>query len=122
MRFDDDFTRPTLDAFFVVFNRLGHGFLERVYVNALTKELRRAGLDVENEVPVDVIYDGDCIGHYRCDLIVGGKLIVEVKSDAVVSSGPERQLLNYLRCSRIEVGLLLSFGIAPRFKRLVCAN
>lgn len=116
---EDALSRAILDAFFLVFNRLGFGFLEAVYVRALVIELERAGHTVEREAPVEITYDGIVIGSYRADLLVDGRLIVEVKTDASFTSGPERQLLNYLRCSDLEVGFLLVFGIKPRFKRLI---
>jgi GxxExxY protein len=116
---EEALTRAALDAFYRVYNRLGFGFLESVYVNALTLELRRDGLQVRREAPMAVVYDGVVIGSYRADLLVNDRLILEVKADVSLTAGPERQLLNDLRCSDVEVGILLMFGLKPRFKRLI---
>lgn len=117
--FEHDLSRSALDAFYRVYNRLGYGFLESVYVNALALELQRDGHQLQREAPIAVTYDGVVIGNYRADLLLEGKLILEVKADVGFTGGGERQLMNYLRCSDLEVGILLVFGLKPRFKRLI---
>jgi GxxExxY protein len=117
--FEHDLSRAALDAFYRVYNRLGFGFLESVYVNALAIELERDGHAVRREAPIAVMYDGIAIGNYRADLLLDGKLILEVKADVSFTGAAERQLMNYLRCSDVEVGILLVFGLQPRFKRLM---
>lgn len=112
-------TRAALTAFYTIYDQLGYGFLEGVYVAGIAHELQKAGLDVAREAPLEVRYDGVVLGHYRADLLVERKLILEVKTDLGSLGGPERQLRNYLKCSNIEVGLLLVFGLQPRFKRLI---
>lgn len=116
---EHELTSAALGAFYRVYNKLGYGFLEAVYVNALAVELERSGRRVQRELPIEVMYDGVVVGHYRADIIVDGRLILEVKGDSHLAAGPERQLMNYLRCTELEVGLLLMFGIKPRFKRLI---
>jgi GxxExxY protein len=116
----EDLTRAAIAAFYRVYDRLGFGFLESVYVGALVVELERAGYRVQREAPIAVHYDGVAVGNYRADLLVDDRLILEVKTDTNPAfSGAERQLRNYLKCSNIEVGLLLVFGLKPRFKRLI---
>jgi len=112
-------SRAAIDAFYRVYNRLGYGFLESVYVGALVVELQRDGHIVEREVPIEVAYDGVVLGFFRADLLVDRILILEVKADSEFTAGPERQLMNYLRCSELEIGILLVFGMKPRFKRLI---
>ncbi len=117
-----DVTRSILVAFYAVYNALGNGFLERVYVRALAEELRSRGLSVALEVPLEVRYHGVCVGTYRADCVVAGSVIVEVKAASRLASEHEAQLLHYLRSSDIEVGLLLNFGVRPSFKRLAFSN
>lgn len=116
---EEQLTRSVIGAFYRTYTNLGYGFLESVYTGALVVELRSLGHIVEREVAIPVRYQGVDLGVFRADLVVDGKLIVEVKADSEFTAGPERQLLNYLRCSGLEVGLLLVFGIKPRFKRVV---
>ena len=104
-----------------VYNRLGSGLPERPYVRALAYECSKAGLLVEREAAISIYYEGIEIGRYRADLVVEGQLIVEAKAcDLVPEHG--RQILTYMRCSVIELGLLLSFGSKPTIKRFVFRN
>lgn len=116
---EEDLTRSVIGAFYTSYNKLGYGFLEKVYVGALVIELRKRGHRVEAEVPIPVYYDGEIIGAYRVDLVIDGKLLVEVKAEERLSGVHERVLLNYLCCSTFEVGLVLSYGLEPEFKRVV---
>ena len=117
---------PTTDlilkAFYQVYNALGYGFLERVYVSAIMHTLRKLGLTPEREVPILVEYDGITVGEYRADLVVNNVILVEVKAARGLADEFEAQLLNYLRATRMEVGLLLNFGPEPQFFRRVFEN
>lgn len=118
----EDLTRIIIGRFFLVYNRIGFGNLENAYAEALRIELSKVCGRVEREVPLAVHYDGEVIGSYRVDLLVEGAVIVEVKAAGSLCHDHERQLLNYLKCSDIEVGLLLNFGARPEFRRLLFTN
>jgi len=109
-----DITDKIIGAAYRVYNTLGHGFLERVYENALALELRRAGVKVEQQFPVPVRYDGELVGEYVADLVVDNKVIVEVKAAGDLDGAHEAQLIHYLKATGIEVGLLINFG--PRIE------
>jgi GxxExxY protein len=96
-----------------VSNRLGAGFLESVYENALSVELRRHGIKFEKQKPLQVAYKGEIVGNYVADLIVERALLVELKALANLTSEHEAQVMNYLKASGLGVGLLLNFG-TPR--------
>lgn len=118
-----DITDKILKAFFTkVYRRLGYGFLEKVYVNALVIELRRMGLKVEEQVRILVYYDGIVVGEYYADLVVEDLVIVECKAVKKLDDDDEAQLLNYLRATPYEVGLLLNFGPRPEFRRKAFDN
>jgi len=112
-----DLTEQVIGAFYNVYNKLGHGFLERVYENSLTIALRRAGLDVVQQAPISVRFDGEVVGEYFADLLVNRVVIVEIKATEKLCEAHEAQLLNYLKATGIEVGLLLNFGPQPEVKR-----
>jgi GxxExxY protein len=103
-----------------VHNTLGAGFLEKVYENAMVHELRKNGLFVEQQKPIPVFYDAVCVGDYVADLIVEGKVLVELKAISGLIDEHTAICLNYLRCTKLGVCLLINFG-KPRlqFKRLV---
>jgi GxxExxY protein len=105
-----DLTEQILSAAFKVSNTLGAGFLEKVYENALVIELRRAGMKVEQQKPLQVRYEGAVVGEYQADVIVEKRVIVECKATSHLDPVGEAQLLNYLRATGIHVGLLLNFG------------
>lgn len=111
-------TERILGAFYATYDALGFGFLESVYANALTREPRDAGFDVRREFPIDVFYKGEKVGHFRADLLVEGKVIVEIKASRQIDDADHKQVLNYLRGSVIEVGLLLHYGPKRNFRRL----
>lgn len=117
-----DITDKVIAAFYAVYNELGYGFLENVYQNALYRELTRIGLSCEALKPIEVYYKGEVVGKYVADIIVEGKVILELKAVSSLSEAHECQLQNYLKATRIEVGLLLNFGHRPEFKRKVFAN
>ena len=116
-------TDKIIEAFYKVYNELGYGFLERVYENALKFELERMGMSVSSQVPVNVYYGGVDVGYYISDLIVEDVIILEIKAgDGNSIEQYEAQLINYLRATDKEVGLLFHFGKKPSFKRKVFSN
>ena len=119
---EEALTRSIIGAFFEVYNKLGFGFLESVYVEALLRELRRRGHRVDREVLIKVWYKGELIARQRVDLVVDGKVIVEVTAGLALPITGSRQLYNYLRGTDLEVGLLLHFGPEPRYYREYAPN
>jgi len=115
-------TSVILKCFYKVYNTLGFGFLEKVYENALYHELMNNGLDCSKQVPITVYYDGIQVGDYYADLIVENEIIIELKAAEGLAEEHEHQLINYLKATNIEVGLLLNFGKDPQFKRKVFSN
>ena len=111
-----------LEAFFTVYHEHGHGFLETVYVNSLVVELEARGLNVQRELAMDVRYRGRIVGRYRADLAIESRVLVEVKAIKQLVEADQRQLINYLKASPIEVGLLLNFGPEPKFLRRILTN
>lgn len=105
---------------FEVNKHLGHGFLESVYHKALLRELQSAGLSVETEKPVSVLYKGESVGEHRLDLVVENKVILELKAQKRLNLGAEAQLLSYMKAANIPLGMLVNFT-APRatIKRFV---
>ena len=114
-----DITAPILDSFRFLYKELGFGFLEAPYRKGLVIELAVRGLSVKEEVPFDIVHRGVVIGHYRADMVVEGRVLVEVKATKALTSADDRQLLNYLKASGLEVGLILHFGPAPKIIRRV---
>ena len=119
---EERLTRSVIGAFFQVYNTLGYGFLEHIYVMALERELLERGHRVAREVSVRVRYKQHVIGVQRIDMIVDEKLIVEIKSTLELPTAARRQVFNYLRATKLEVGLLLHFGLEPRLYRLFSSN
>ena len=93
-----------------VSNQLGTGFLESVYENALCIELDRVGIRYKQQQALDVKYRGQLVGSYVADLVIEGKLLVELKAVSVLVDNHKAQLMNYLKATDITVGLLLNFG------------
>ena len=114
-----EMTGEIIQAFYAVYNRLGYGFLEKVYENALACELRTRGFQVEQQTPINVFYNGVVVGEYFADLLIEGCVIVELKA---VEALNDAQLINYLKATKIEVGLLLNFGPKPETKRKTFDN
>ena len=114
-----DITEQILKAYFKVYNKLGYGFLEKVYENAMMIELKRLDLLCEKQKSLNVSYDGLIIGEYYADIIVNECVIIELKAAENLCPEHECQLVNYLKASEIEVGILLNFGKRPEFKRRV---
>lgn len=117
-----ELSHEILGAFFHVHTALGHGFLEAAYQHAMVSELKARRLAVATEVPFTLRYKGGVVGEYRADLVVARTVIVECKVAEFLTAVHEAQLLNYLRASGLELGLLLNFGPRATFKRLVCSS
>ena len=113
-------TRAVIGAFFDVYNELGFGFLEHVYVMALEHELRSRGHDVARELAVRVLYKGRELATQRLDMVVDGRVVVEVKSTSTLHPSAARQLYNYLHSTHLRLGLLLHVGPRPAIHRLEC--
>jgi GxxExxY protein len=114
-----ELTHEIIASFFKVYNAFGYGFLETPYVNALTLELINRGLRVQRELPIELQYEGQKVGLYRADMVVEQRVLVEAKASAAISEADHRQVFNYLRASKLSVGLLLHFGPTPNHKRVV---
>ena len=117
-----DVTGKIITAYYTVYNTLGPGFAEKVYENALAFELRESGCRVETQKPIEVYYHGQQVGEYFTDMLVDNVVIVELKAVKTLLKEHEAQLLNYLKATLIEVGLLLNFGPEPQFRRRVYDN
>ena len=117
-----ELTERIIKAYYHVYNTLGYGFLEKVYENALIVTLRKWGLEVQQQVPIAVRFEGEIVGKYFADGIVAGLVILEMKAVENLDEAHEAQLLNYLKASDVEVGLLLNFGKKPEFKRKAFSN
>jgi GxxExxY protein len=117
-----ELTQRIIGVFFQVYNELGYGFLESVYVEALAGALCQSGLRLDREVPLAVRFRGRVVGRFRADLVVGGTVLVEVKACSRPKSIHHAQVLNYLRATVLEVGLLVNFGPRPQTKRLLFDN
>ncbi len=117
-----EITGEVIKAFYKVYNTLGFGFLEKVYENALAEELEFQGFNVEKQKPVKVFYNGKIVGEYFADLIVNNLVIIENKAADAIDKSHEAQLLNYLKATEIEVGLLLNFGQKAEYRRKIYTN
>lgn len=115
-------TDQIIKAFYKVYNTPGYGFLEKVYENALMLELVEMGYSIEQQKKVDVYYKDQIVGYYLSDLIVDSKVILEIKAAESLCLEHECQLINYLKASDKEVGLVLNFGFNPSFKRKIFSN
>jgi GxxExxY protein len=115
-------TKQIIGIFYDVYNVLGYGFLEKVYENAMAMRLRQAGFKVQQQLPINVIFDGIIVGEYYADLVVNEKIILELKAVKALTDAHEAQLLNYLQATTYEVGLLFNFGPEPKFKRKAYNN
>jgi GxxExxY protein len=117
-----EITSLILAAMYDVHNELGFGFLELIYKNALAVALRELGLRVDRNVAYEVHYHGFLLGRYSADLVVESKVNVEAKTARSIDTAHLKQTLNYLRASKLEVGLAINFGLTPQFKRVVYSN
>jgi GxxExxY protein len=117
-----EITDVVIKLFYKVYNELGFGFLEKVYQNALFMELSANGFEVEPQKQIKVYYNGRQVGDYYADIIVNDLVILELKATERLLQENEFQLINYLRATNIEVGLLLNFGVKPEVKRKAFSN
>jgi len=115
-------TSVIINCFYKVYNTLGFGFLEKVYENALYLEMMNQGLNCKKQVPITVYYHGNAVGDYYADIIVENEIILELKAVEILIEEHEFQLINYLKATRMEVGLLLNFGKKPEIKRKIFTN
>ncbi|MBA4062919.1 MAG: GxxExxY protein [Isosphaera sp.] len=115
----EDITERVIGAFYAVYNTLGWGFLEKVYQGAMKIELERRGLSIVPQAKMEVFYGGVAVGEYFADFLVEGCVIVELKSAERIAKEHEAQVINYLRASAVDVGLLLNFGPSAEFRRKV---
>jgi GxxExxY protein len=118
----EELTHSIIGAFFDVYYELGFGFLEHVYVASLTRELHRRGHQVGREVSVPIYFKGEEVARQRLDMVVDAKVVIETKSNERLQPEAVRQLTGYLKATSLEVGLLLHFGLRPRFVRVVATN
>ncbi|HYD54275.1 MAG TPA: GxxExxY protein [Gemmatimonadaceae bacterium] len=116
---EEELTRQIIKAFYRAYDRLGYGRLESVYRNAMVIELRRLGVAFVVEQPLEVWYDGQVVGAFRADIVVDGRVVVELKAGRALDESAHAQVRNYLACSDAQVGLLLYFGQRPEFFRFV---
>lgn len=114
-----DTTEKIIKCFYKVFDELGGGFLESVYEKALLIELKVCGINAEFQVPLKVKYKGAVIGDFKADIVVDGKVIIEIKAVSKITKEHEAQLINYLRATGIRIGLLVNFGDKIEFMRRI---
>lgn len=114
-----DLSKKIIAAAYNVHNELGYGFVEKVYKNALAIELQEMDVKYAVEVPLKVLYHGKVVGDYYADMIVDDKIIVEVKAVSDLEPIHEVQLVNYLKATGLQVGLLINFGQSVKVKRRI---
>jgi len=114
-----EITKTIIKAYFNVYNELGYGFLEKVYERAMMIELNDLGLNCASQSEINVKYKNKSVGEYFADILVENKVIIELKAVKKIDKVHEVQLVNYLKATEIEVGLLLNFGATTEFKRKV---
>jgi len=117
-----EITDSILKAYYAVYNQLGYGFLEKVYQNAMYFELKSKGLKVEAQKQIKVYFKNQLVGEYFADLLIEDKVIVELKACELLMNAHVAQTMNYLKATKIEIGLVLNFGEEPEFKRIVYTN
>lgn len=117
-----ELTYKIIGVFYDVYNELGHGFLESVYQRSLGSALETEGLKVSNYIKIPVWFRGNCVGQFEGDMLVEDSVLLELKVARFLDRSHYAQLLNYLRATDIEVGILLNFGLKPEFKRLLLDN
>ncbi|WP_461641847.1 GxxExxY protein [Labilibaculum euxinus] len=119
---EKEITNKIIKAYYKVYNTLGYGFLEKVYENAICLELHKQALFCKKQERIKVFYDGKQVGEYFADIIVENRVIIELKAAENLCYDHECQLINYLKATNIEVGLLLNFGKEPQFRRKIFTN
>jgi len=118
----EEITGKIIEAFYEVYNELGGGFLESVYEKALHIVLTGYGLNAERQKAISVYFRGHVIGEFKADLVINESVIVEIKAVRNLVGAHEAQLINYLKATTVEVGLLLNFGGKAEFKRFAYDN
>jgi GxxExxY protein len=111
-----------INCFYTVYNALGFGFLEKVYENSMMIELAKKGLSAKKQQPIKVFYENYNVGDYFADIIIEDSIIIELKAAEIIVEEHELQLINYLKATDIEIGLLLNFGKKPEFRRKIFTN
>jgi GxxExxY protein len=117
-----ELSQKTIGAFYAVYKTLGYGFLEKVYENALAYELTLLKIEYKVQSPIEVYYKSQKVGFYIADMIIENNIILELKAAESLCQEHEYQLINYLKATNIEVGILLNFGKEPQFKRVIFTN
>jgi len=117
-----ELTDRIIKIFYKVYGKLGYGFLERVYENAMMIELKKEGITANAQAPIKVFYEGEVVGEYYADIMVENKIIIELKASNNLAGENEAQLLNCLKASDIELGLLFNFGPKPEVRRKAFDN
>lgn len=117
-----ELTQRIIAVFYEVYNELGHGFLESVYQESLILALKEVGLIAQSPIEIPVWFRGHQVGKFEGDVLVEKCVLLELKAARTLDSSHKAQLLNYLRATEIEIGLLLNFGVKPEFKRLIYDN
>jgi GxxExxY protein len=117
-----EITEAIIGVFYDVYNELGFGFLESVYRNSLRIALIERGIAVEQEVPIEVHFRGKSVGDFKADLVVSGAVLLELKTAQAIVAAHESQVINYLRATSLELGLILNFGPKPQVRRLLLDN
>ncbi|MCW8850775.1 MAG: GxxExxY protein [Melioribacteraceae bacterium] len=115
-------TNRIIKCFYEVYNSLGYGFLEKVYEASLFEELKINGFYCERQKKIEVYYKEKLVGEYYSDILVNNKIILELKAAESICEEHEYQLINYLKATKIELGLLLNFGKKPEIKRKIFTN
>ncbi len=123
MLIHEELTSNIIKCFYKVYNELGYGFLEKVYENALIIELQNHNIPCTQQTPINVYYNHKEVGNYYADILVADLIILELKAgEGIIKLEYELQLVNYLKATKYEVGLILYFGEKPTFKRKVFTN
>ena len=117
-----EITEKIIKAYYKVYNTLGYGFLEKVYENAMAIELRNMGFEVKCQYPINVFYETEIIGEYYADIVINNIIVIELKASSSLLEEHECQLINYLKATEIELGLLMNFGKEAEYKRKVFMN
>lgn len=117
-----ELTKSIIGLYYDVYNELGYGFMEKVYHNAMLIELKKRGFEIDNQKKLNVLYKNEIVGEYVPDIIVNNKVILELKTVEYLLDIHENQLLNYLKATDCEVGIILNFGKDPQFIRKIFTN
>lgn len=118
----EELTGKIIKVFYSVYNELGFGFLEKVYQNAMMIALKNSGLQAEAQKKIEVRFQCEIVGEYYADIVVNELVILELKATEYLIEEHELQLINYLKATNMEVGLLLNFGAKPEFRRKIFTN